>query len=146
MRAKGTALSAALLCALLILSGCARSPVSGRPPVKSEEPPVKMVHFEFDSARLTKSAEVSVGRNAEWMSRNGAYLILAGHCDHFGSKGYNVYLGDRRARAVKARMIARGVPEERILPVVSYGKSRPIAPGSDRNSLAKNRRVEFIVR
>jgi peptidoglycan-associated lipoprotein len=105
-----------------------------------------MVHFGFDSARIGSDEEAQIEKNASWMMENNAYLILTGHCDRVGPKDYNLWLGDRRARAVKARMIMNGVPEDRILPVISYGKSRPIDKRPGVKAMAMNRRVEFVVR
>jgi hypothetical protein len=46
------------------------------------------------------------------------------------------------AKAVAEELMWLGVPADR-LTIVSYGKERPVAAGSDDASNARNRRVEF---
>jgi peptidoglycan-associated lipoprotein len=77
---------------------------------------------------------------------SGTYIILEGHCDEVGQSEYNMELGDRRARAVEAYMIEQGIPEERIIMIVSYGSERPLNLGREIKDLRENRRVEFVVR
>ena len=53
-------------------------------------------------------------------------------------------LSQERAEAVRAALIERGVPAERLV-ARGYGVLRPIAPDTDADSRARNRRVEFRV-
>jgi peptidoglycan-associated lipoprotein len=68
---------------------------------------------------------------------------LEGHTDERGSSEYNIALGERRANSVRQFMIVTGVSPQQIR-VVSYGKERPAAAGSDERSYALNRRVEIV--
>jgi len=109
--------------------------------------PEERIYFPFDSDYILPEAEVALGANIEWMKKeSGAYIILEGHCDDVGPSEFNVLLGDRRARAVKAHMMEKGISAERIIMVVSYGSRRPLNPGHEIADLRQNRRVEFVLR
>lgn len=62
-------------------------------------------------------------------------LLIEGHTDKKGSANYNMDLGDKRARAVKAFLITAGISSDHIL-TVSYGESKPKS-----KKLSENRRV-----
>ena len=51
-------------------------------------------------------------------------------------------LGERRARMVTEYLEGYGVEGGR-LSIISFGEDQPIVEGSDRESLAPNRRAEF---
>jgi hypothetical protein len=73
-----------------------------------------------------------------------AALTVLGHTDAVGSDDYNIDLSRRRAAAVMAMLIARGLdPGE--LSTVAIGKAQPIAPNSTAMGRARNRRVEFMI-
>jgi len=68
-------------------------------------------------------------------------LVLEGHTDSRGSDQYNMNLSDRRAKAVKAKLVNDyGIPAARVS-AVGYGESRPIATNSTEEGRARNRRV-----
>jgi peptidoglycan-associated lipoprotein len=105
------------------------------------------VYFPFASDHILPEAVEKIDRNIGWLKESAlSYIILEGHCDEAGQSEYNMQLGDRRARAVKAYMIERGISPERIIMVVSYGSTRPLNPGHRVEDLRDNRRVEFVLR
>jgi OOP family OmpA-OmpF porin len=68
-------------------------------------------------------------------------LVLEGHSDSRGSDQYNMSLSDRRAKAVKAKLVEDyGIPAARIS-AVGYGETRPIATNETDEGRARNRRV-----
>ena len=69
---------------------------------------------------------------------------IEGHADERGTREYNLALGERRANSAKNFLIANGVPAAR-LTVISWGKERPAAVGSDENAWAQNRRSVTVV-
>lgn len=104
------------------------------------------IYFDLDSDALTPRARETLARNARYMEKHGTVSIqIEGHCDERGTTEYNIALGERRARAARDYMSNLGVRASRV-DVISYGKERPAAHGSDEDSLALNRRGEFVSR
>ncbi|OJY78290.1 MAG: hypothetical protein BGP12_00075 [Rhodospirillales bacterium 70-18] len=73
-----------------------------------------------------------------------AALTVLGHTDAIGTDAYNIALSRRRAEAVMAALVARGVNSSQ-LSEVAIGKRQPIAPNNTTEGRALNRRVEFLV-
>ena len=131
-------------------ASCAKSKVSTAgdfSPVLTKEISAPRVYFPFDSDYILPEATVGLDQNIGWLGDNeDEYIILEGHCDETGISEYNMELGDRRARTVKAYMMEKGIPAERIIMVVSYGSTRPLNLGHRIEDLRENRRVEFVIR
>lgn len=104
----------------------------------------RIVYFDFDSAQIRADSRPIIEANARAMVGNPRIITqLEGHTDERGSSEYNIGLGERRANSVRQYMIAMGVSPQQIR-VVSYGKERPVAFGSDERTHALNRRVEIV--
>ena len=104
------------------------------------------IHFDFDKYAVRPEDGQILQGNARWLKANGGDLLLIeGHCDERGTEGYNLALGDRRAKAAMNYLIAQGVAERRIS-VISYGKERPVCTEHDEACWAKNRRAHFLVK
>jgi peptidoglycan-associated lipoprotein len=113
--------------------------------VSSEGGPLEDIHFEYDSATLTDTARVVLEKHALWLqSHREAKLTIEGHCDERGTVEYNLALGEQRARAARDYLVSLGVAATR-LRTISYGKERPLDPGSGEEAWAKNRRDHFAV-
>ena len=130
-----------------ILSSCSRQILPMSRKNFDKTPPYQRVHFYFDSVALHPGEFPKMDENIDWLKRHErVVIILEGHCDEVGSSGYNMELGDRRARAVKAHLIEGGIDHERVIMVVSLGENRPIDEGHNFEAWKANRRVEFIIR
>jgi OOP family OmpA-OmpF porin len=70
-------------------------------------------------------------------------IIAIGHTDSIGSVEYNLKLSVRRADAVKAYLVSKGIEPNRIY-TEGKGKAQPIADCTAEGR-AKNRRVEIEV-
>ena len=102
------------------------------------------IHFSFDKFNIDSVAAASLQSQAQWLLRYPAkHATIEGHADERGTRDYNIALGERRANAAKNYLVSLGVDASR-LNVVSYGKDRPIALGSDEESWAKNRRAVTV--
>lgn len=74
-------------------------------------------------------------------------IELRGHTDSTNSTGdpdYNTKLSQRRADAVRAELIRRGISGDRIT-AYGFGESRPVADNATPEGRAKNRRTEFVI-
>ena len=71
-------------------------------------------------------------------------LGVEGQCAQRASEAYNLALGTRRAQFIRSLLVKAGVESDQIN-TVSFGKERPISKGNTKESLAKNRRVEFKI-
>jgi peptidoglycan-associated lipoprotein len=107
--------------------------------------PSDRVLFALDSYTLDEKDRAVLDAQAAWLARNPrAHVTIEGHCDERGTREYNLALGDRRANAAKNYLAGRGVDPSRMT-VISYGKERPEALGSDEESWAKNRRAVTVL-
>ncbi|MDD5285213.1 MAG: peptidoglycan-associated lipoprotein Pal [Desulfuromonadaceae bacterium] len=106
---------------------------------------LEKIYFDFDSADLSESSRSILAKNSAALSKEPtAKIRIEGNCDERGSAEYNLALGERRAKAAQQYLINMGVKPGR-LSVISYGKEKPAAHGSDETAMAKNRRDEFVV-
>lgn len=97
------------------------------------------VFFAFDSSEISAEGQQILQRQADWLRHYPQVTVtIEGHCDDRGTREYNLALGERRANAAKNVLVAAGIPESRVS-TISYGKERPIVPGSDEQSYAQNR-------
>ena len=107
---------------------------------------IDRVYFDTADAKVGKDQNYIIENNAKWMMKNpNDFLILEGHCDGRGRSDYNFYLGDRRAREVKAAMVESGIMPWRMA-IVSFGETRPFARGYGEKFWKQNRRVKFVIR
>jgi OOP family OmpA-OmpF porin len=71
-------------------------------------------------------------------------IIAVGHTDSVGSDAYNQKLSVRRAEAVKAYLVSKGIEKNRIY-TEGKGEKQPVASNVTAEGRAKNRRVEIEV-
>ncbi|MET4896888.1 peptidoglycan-associated lipoprotein Pal [Sphingomonadaceae bacterium jetA1] len=103
------------------------------------------IHFGLDQYDIDPESRAILDSQGAWLQRYpNVRITIEGHCDERGTREYNLALGDRRANAAKNYLAARGVSADRMT-VISYGKERPVALGSDEAAWAQNRRAVTIV-
>jgi peptidoglycan-associated lipoprotein len=97
------------------------------------------VFFDFDQSVIRDDARSTLDSQAAWLNRNKTVSVqIAGDCDERGTEEYNIALGNRRAYAAQSYLAAKGVEPNRMT-TISYGKDRPLAPGSTEEAWAQNR-------
>ena len=106
---------------------------------------LRTVYFDFDNYSLSPDAQSSIDYNAEVLKRYpNLMVIVEGHCDERGTAEYNLALGERRAGSVVDRLVALGIPSNR-LNTVSFGSELPVDPNHNEEAWAKNRRAYLRV-
>ena len=107
---------------------------------------IKVVYFDFDSYVVKDEYRPMLEASAKQLGADGKKrLMLEGHADERGGREYNLALGQKRAEAVQKALVLLGAQAAQ-MEAVSYGEERPAAAGGDDAALAKNRRVELILR
>jgi peptidoglycan-associated lipoprotein len=124
--------------------GAVGSDISGSA-AGSEGSPLADIHFDYDSAALGDDARATLEKHALWLQgHREARVTIEGHCDERGTVEYNLALGEQRARATRDYLASLGVAGDR-LRAVSFGKERPLDPGTGEAAWARNRRAHFAV-
>ena len=97
------------------------------------------VFFDSDRSILSDQARATLDKQSAWLQQNpNVQIWVAGNCDERGTEEYNLALGQRRANADKAYLMAHGIAASRV-ETISYGKSRPVDPGTGAEANAQNR-------
>lgn len=102
--------------------------------------------FDTNSTKLDADSLNLLDRlAAAAQSCNGLRIAIEGHTDTEGSARYNKSLSVRRARAVQDYLLKTGMRSQQ-LEAIGYGYARPAAPNDTPENMAKNRRIEFVIR
>jgi OOP family OmpA-OmpF porin len=99
--------------------------------------------FDFDKAVLKPEGKAKLDEVVTKLSSINLEVIIAvGHTDSVGSDAYNEKLSVRRAEAVKAYLVGKGIEKNRVY-TEGKGKKQPVAENKTAAGRAKNRRVEI---
>lgn len=102
------------------------------------------IHFNNNSTYINQPAAQMLDKVAKFLlNRDDNYFInVTGHTDSKSSQSYNLDLSQRRAKAVRAYLVASGIDAKRLVfEGLSYNDNA--VPERDRVDMAKNRRVEL---
>jgi OOP family OmpA-OmpF porin len=101
--------------------------------------------FDFDKSVLKPEGRAKlddlVGKIKDI---NLEVIIAVGHTDSVGTDAYNQRLSVRRAEAVKAYLVSKGIEKNRVY-TEGKGEKQPVADNKTAEGRAKNRRVEIEV-
>jgi outer membrane protein OmpA-like peptidoglycan-associated protein len=102
--------------------------------------------FDVNKSVVRHASLAFVNRMARFLKKNPSIkLEIAGHTDSDGDAGANMKLSLARANEVKKKLVAMGIPPNR-LTTKGLGASTPIDTNATLDGKANNRRVEFIRR
>ena len=165
-------LTFAALAAALLMAGCAKKPPAALPQAPGSDAsstegagsdqqagavrpgsqadflgsvPSDRIYFDTDAFNVDDQDRAILEAQATWLQRYpNVRVTIEGHADERGTREYNLALGDRRANAAKNYLQSRGIDAGRMT-VISWGKEKPTAVGSDETAWAQNRRSVTVV-
>jgi len=101
--------------------------------------------FDFDKAVLKADGKAKLDDLVGKVKGINLEVVIAvGHTDSVGSDAYNQKLSVKRAEAVKAYLVSKGIEKNRVY-TEGKGEAQPVADNKTGAGRAKNRRVEIEV-
>lgn len=111
--------------------------------VKNFTGAIKGITFRSGKAKIRRSSYKTLDKAVALLKKyEKLALIIRGHTDDRGKEASNIKLSQRRARAVKAYLVKKGIDASR-LSTEGLGPAEPIASNKTRKGRAANRRIEF---
>ncbi|MES2532610.1 MAG: OmpA family protein [Pseudomonadota bacterium] len=115
------------------------------PPAASKVTFAADAFFDFDKSVLKPEGRAKLDDLVSKIRDVNLEVIIAvGHTDSIGSDAYNQRLSVRRAEAVKAYLVTKGIERNRVY-TEGKGEKQPVADNKTAEGRAKNRRVEIEV-
>jgi len=104
------------------------------------------VLFVTGKAELLPAAQDQLGQVAKALQDQGEIkpMVVEGYTDSVGSESANMKLSQDRANAVRAYLVSKGLPADKVT-AVGKGKANPVAANDTADGRANNRRVEIVV-
>lgn len=133
------------------LTGEEPAPAAASVPAAAPAPASEKITFEadtffdFDKSVLKPAGKSKLSDLASKLQGIDIEVVVAtGHTDSVGTDAYNIKLSLRRANAVKAFLVSKGIPADRVF-TAGKGETTPVASNKTREGRAQNRRVEVEV-
>jgi OmpA-OmpF porin, OOP family len=123
----------------------APAPAAPQPPAATKVTYAADAFFDFDKAVLKPEGRAKLDDLVSKIQGINLEVIIAvGHTDSVGNDSYNQRLSVRRAEAVKAYLVSKGIEKNRVY-TEGKGEKQPVADNKTAEGRAKNRRVEIEV-
>jgi peptidoglycan-associated lipoprotein len=104
----------------------------------------RSVFFDYDSFVVKGEFQALLEAHGKFLVGHPALRVLIqGNADERGSREYNLALGQKRAEAVKKRLLVLGAKEDQV-ESVSLGKEKPRCGDSTETCWAQNRRSDIL--
>ena len=121
------------------------APAQPAPPAASKVTYAADAFFDFDKYVLKPEGKAKLDDLVGKVKGVNLEVIIAvGHTDSIGTVEYNQKLSVRRAEAVKAYLVSKGIEKNRVY-TEGKGEKQPVADNKTAAGRAKNRRVEIEV-
>jgi len=115
------------------------------PPPPVAALPVFKIFFPWNQWKLTPEARKTVDEIAsQYKDKKIQKIHIEGNTDTSGTADYNQGLGDKRAEAVKAELVAQGIPDG-VIDTLSRGETNPAVQTGDNVREPLNRRAEVTI-
>ncbi|MGB7395776.1 MAG: OmpA family protein [Pricia sp.] len=111
----------------------------------------EMIYFSFDKSSIRPDAAKELDKLVSVMKEYpGIAIKIESHTDSRGSRVYNEYLSDKRAKSTRDYIVSQGIAPDRIESAIGYGESQLLnqCDGTVRCTEEEhvlNRRSEFII-
>ncbi|MHB1124647.1 MAG: outer membrane protein OmpA [Ramlibacter sp.] len=116
-----------------------------QPPAATKVTYAADAFFDFDKSVLKPEGKAKLDDLVGKVKGINLEVIIAvGHTDSIGTDAYNQKLSVRRAEAVKAYLVSKGIEKNRVY-TEGKGEKQPVADNRTAEGRAKNRRVEIEV-
>jgi outer membrane protein OmpA-like peptidoglycan-associated protein len=104
------------------------------------------VLFVTGKAELLPAAQDQLEQVAKALKDQGEIkpMVVEGYTDSVGTESANQTLSKNRAEAVRAYLVGKGIPSDKITSV-GKGKANPVASNDTADGRANNRRVEIVI-
>lgn len=109
------------------------------------------IYFDFDQYAIKPRAAQELDKLVAVLNEYEDMVIkIESHTDAIGSKTYNKYLSDKRAKSTRDYLISQGIDPSRIASAIGYGEERLLNHCADGQRCPpdkhqENRRSEFII-
>ncbi len=118
---------------------------AAQPPAATKVTYAADAFFDFDKSVLKPEGKAKLDDLVGKVKGINLEVIIAvGHTDSVGTDAYNQKLSVRRAEAVKAYLVSKGIEKNRVY-TEGKGEKQPVADNKTAEGRAKNRRVEIEV-
>jgi outer membrane protein OmpA-like peptidoglycan-associated protein len=103
------------------------------------------IYFAFNSSELDPASDAAIAALAEVLERHPDWSgTIEGHTDSVGTRAANLALSERRAAALRDRLVSTHKVAPARLDTKGFGSSRPHESNSTIEGRARNRRVELV--
>ena len=103
------------------------------------------LYFNFDSADLLPDQTQTLNAiTAASKIGKKVRLVVSGHSDRAGPKGYNLVLSKLRAVSIENALLRHGVPHD-LIAITARGETQPRVATPDGTREPRNRRVEIFL-
>jgi len=99
--------------------------------------------FDFDKSVVRPDGKKAIDEALGKLGGMDLEMVIAtGHTDSVGTEAYNQKLSERRAEAVKAYLVSKGIPSSKVT-TIGKGETQPVATNKTKEGRQKNRRVDI---